>query len=113
MFGNDAGPVTEGPVNINKFEFGTLAVGGGSGAALFTYLVSPFEAIKARASRDGALVRQNFLLYFEILVLMSGKVETWFNNTQINLASSANTFAAIPKPNEPDVCLVFLKGWAA
>lgn len=57
VFGNDAGPVTEGPVNIEKFEFGTLAVGGGSGAALFTYLVSPLEAIKARAAQDGALVR--------------------------------------------------------
>jgi beta-glucosidase len=56
VFGNDAGPTTEGPLNQQQFEFGTLAVGGGSGAALFTYLVSPLEALKTRAAEDGALV---------------------------------------------------------
>jgi beta-glucosidase len=56
IFGNDAGPTTEGPLNQQQFEFGTLAVGSGSGAALFTYLVSPLEALKTRAAEDGALV---------------------------------------------------------
>jgi beta-glucosidase len=94
VFGNDAGDNTEGPLNQAQFEFGTLAVGGGSGAALFTYLVSPLEAIKTRAAKDGALV------------------ETWLNNTQVINRNPAG-WSAIPLPNDPDVCLVFLKGWAS
>lgn len=93
VFGNDAGPVTEGPLNQQKFEFGTLAVGGGSGAALFTYLVSPLEAIKTRAAQDGALV------------------EGWMNNTQV-IGRDPNGWGSSPLPNDPEVCLVFLKGWA-
>ncbi|KAI9150621.1 putative beta-glucosidase G [Paramyrothecium foliicola] len=93
IYGNGAGDITEGPINQDKFEFGTLAVGGGSGAGLFTYLVSPLEAIKARARTDGALV------------------ETWLNNTFV-LSQDSNAWAATPAPNNPDVCLVFLKGWA-
>jgi beta-glucosidase len=93
VYGNDAGDVTEGPLNQEKFEFGTLAVGGGSGAAHFTYLISPLEAIKTRAVKDGALV------------------EAWLNNTLV-LSRDANSWATTPAPNEPHVCLVFLKGWA-
>lgn len=93
IFGNDAGSGTEGPLNQQKFEFGTLAVGGGSGAALFTYLVSPLEAIKARAAQDGALV------------------ETWQNNTQV-INRDPNGWGSSPLPNDPEVCIVFLKGWA-
>lgn len=93
VFGNDAGDVTEGPLNQAQFEFGTLAVGGGSGAAHFTYLISPLEAIKARALKDDALV------------------EAWLNNTLV-LSRDASSWAATPAPNEPDICLVFLKGWA-
>lgn len=96
VFGNDAGEVTEGPINQAKFEYGTLAIGGGSGAALFTYLVSPLEAIRAKAREDGALV------------------ESWLNNTLVvDFKNTAGTWAAQPLPNEPEVCLVFLKGWAA
>lgn len=94
IFGNDAGPTTEGPLNQEKFEFGTLTVGGGSGAALFTYLVSPLEAIKTRAAQDGALV------------------ETWLNNTQV-IGRDPNGWGSTPLPNEPEVCLVFTKGWAS
>ena len=94
IFGNDAGPVTEGPLNQANFEFGTLAVGGGSGAALFTSLASPLEAIKKRASQDGALV------------------ETWLNNTQV-IGRDPNGWGSTPLPNEPEVCLVFVKGWAS
>ncbi|KAH6685809.1 beta-glucosidase [Plectosphaerella plurivora] len=93
VYGNDAGDVTEGPLNQEKFEFGTLAVGGGSGASHFTYLISPLEAIKARGLKDGALV------------------EAWLNNTLV-LTRDGGSWAATPAPNEPDVCLVFLKGWA-
>jgi beta-glucosidase len=94
VFGNDAGDTTEGPLNQQKFEYGTLAVGGGSGAALFTYLISPLQAIKARATQDGALV------------------ETRLNNTQV-ITRNATDRNAFPLPNDPEVCLVFLKGWAS
>jgi beta-glucosidase len=94
VFGNDAGDTTEGPLNQQKFEYGTLAVGGGSGASLFTYLISPLQAIKARAAQDGALV------------------ETRLNNTQV-INRNATDRNAFPLPNDPDVCLVFLKGWAS
>lgn len=93
VYGNDAGDITEGPLNQQQFEFGTLAVGGGSGAAHFTYLISPLEAIKTRAAKDGALV------------------EAWLNNTMV-LTMDASFFSGSPAPNDPDVCLVFLKGWA-
>lgn len=94
VYGNDAGDGLNGPLSLNDFEFGTLAVGGGSGAAHFTYLVSPLEAIKARAKQDGALV------------------EAWLNNTFIVNGPPATTFTRNPAPNDPEVCLVFLKGWA-
>jgi beta-glucosidase len=91
VFGNDAGDVTEGTLNQEPFEFGTLAIGGGSGAGRFTYLISPLDAIRVRARQDGALV-QPFL-----------------NNTFI--ANSDVTTLWNPQP--PEVCLVFLKSWAA
>ncbi|KAI0476191.1 beta-glucosidase-related glycosidase [Xylariaceae sp. FL0804] len=90
VFGNDAGDDTQGYYNMEDFEFGTLSVGGGSGTGRLTYLVSPLNAIKTRASKDGALVQQ------------------WLNNTLI--ATSNMTDLWIPKL--PDVCLVFLKTWA-
>lgn len=90
VFGNDAGEDTEGFYNQNDFEFGTLSVGGGSGTGRLTYLVSPLEAIKARASKDNALVQQ------------------WLNNTLI--VNSNVTDLWVPTP--PEVCLVFLKTWA-
>ncbi|KAL6407497.1 putative beta-glucosidase g protein [Ilyonectria robusta] len=94
VYGNDAGEVTEGPFNQRQFEFGTLAIGGGSGGAQFTYLISPLEAIKARAAKDNALV------------------EVWLNNTMA-MGRDLKPWQARPRPNEPDVCLVFLKSWAA
>lgn len=94
IYGNDAADITEGPLNQQQFEFGTLAIGGGSGAGHYTYLVSPLEAIKARAAKDNALV------------------ETWLNNTMIVTLDPTNFWASTPAPNNPDVCLVFLKGWA-
>ncbi len=52
--GNDAGPSSRGP---NGFAFaggddGILAVGWGSGMTSFSYLISPLEAIQARARKD-------------------------------------------------------------
>lgn len=91
VFGNDATDVTEGPLNQSPFEFGTLAVGGGSGAARFSYLVSPLEALKIKAREENILL------------------ETYLNNTFV-----ANTnISRVWNPYVPDVCLVFLKGWAS
>ncbi|EPE29989.1 (Trans)glycosidase [Glarea lozoyensis ATCC 20868] len=97
VFGNDAGEITEGPINQDIFEFGTLAVGGGSGAAQFSYLISPLQAIKERALETGAIV------------------EAWLNNTYVSqVTETAITGAGgILLANTPDVCLVFLKGWAS
>ncbi|KII90196.1 glycoside hydrolase family 3 protein [Plicaturopsis crispa FD-325 SS-3] len=54
LIGSDAGPGKQGP---NEFSDqggvdGILAMGWGSGSANFTYLISPLEAIQARARAD-------------------------------------------------------------
>lgn len=90
VFGNDAGEITEGLLNQKSYEFGTLAAGGGSGTGRLTYLITPLEAVKARAKKDGAIVQQ------------------WLNNTLI--ASSNVTDLWNPTP--PEACIVFLKTWA-
>ncbi|TVY81023.1 putative beta-glucosidase G [Lachnellula suecica] len=90
VFGNDAGPDTQGFYNQVDFEYGTLSSGGGSGTGRLTYLVTPLEAINAKAQIDGALVQQ------------------FLNNTLI--ATSDVSTLVIPTP--PDVCLVFVKTWA-
>jgi len=90
IFGNDAGYVTEGPINQEIFEFGTLAIGGGSGAGHFASLMSPLAAIRVRAVEGGSYVQH------------------WLNNTHI-AASDVSRFFAAP----PEACLVFLKSWAS
>jgi beta-glucosidase len=62
VFGNDAADFTDGLYPAGGFgsvgyNIGTLAVGGGSGSGRFSYIVSPLEAIKARAAQDGTLVQ--------------------------------------------------------
>ena len=71
-------------------EYGTLPVAGGSGAGRLSYLVTPLEAIKARASQDKALVQ-----YIQ-------------NNTLITQPGGLATIAPVP-----EICLVFLKSWAS
>ncbi|ORY08615.1 beta-glucosidase [Clohesyomyces aquaticus] len=90
IFGNDAGEDTQGLYNQVNFEYGTLTAGGGSGTGRLSYLVTPLEAIKQRASQDNTLVQQ------------------WLNNTLI-INSNVTDFWI---PETPDVCLVFLKTWA-
>lgn len=94
IFGNDAGEPQNGPLNRfgsqESLVYGTYAVGGGSGAARVSYLVTPQEAIKARAMRDGTLV------------------ETWLNNTLVATSEMTDLW----NYRGPDVCLVFLKSWA-
>ncbi|KAF2181119.1 glycoside hydrolase family 3 protein [Zopfia rhizophila CBS 207.26] len=90
IFGNDAGEDTQGFYNQVDFEYGTLVAGGGSGTGRLTYLITPLAAIKERAARDNALVQQ------------------WLNNTLIINSNVTDLWI----PQEPDVCLVFLKTWA-
>lgn len=90
VFGNDAGDIASGFYNQKNFEYGTLSAGGGSGTGRFTYIVTPLEAIRARAAKDKALVQY------------------WLNNTEI----AASDINALWIPKRPDVCLVFLKTWA-
>lgn len=90
VLGNDATNPTDGftwpdPEAQTGFEFGTLDVGGGSGSGRHTTLVSPLEAIKARAALTGA------------------RVQYLTSNTII----AADDFRSIYPT--PDVCLVFLK----
>ncbi|KAK9342742.1 glycosyl hydrolase family 3 N terminal domain-containing protein [Lipomyces starkeyi] len=98
VFGNDAGDPTNGLDTLNDgnlggdYEYGTLAIGGGSGTGRLSYVVTPLDAVKVRAARHGSLVQ--YLL----------------NNT---LASdSAVAFQSIA-PFPPEVCLVLLKTWAS
>lgn len=56
VFGNDAADLTNGLYFISLpdpgYEYGVLPSAGGSGAGRFTYVVSPLEAIKAKAGED-------------------------------------------------------------
>ncbi|CAI6332454.1 unnamed protein product [Periconia digitata] len=97
VFGNDAADLTAGQYSLGQYsllaggdyEIGTLPAGGGSGAGRYTYVVSPLEAIKARAQSYGALVQY----------VIDNKL----------LATGA---AGVLQPALPDVCLIFLKTWA-
>lgn len=94
VFGNGAGDYEAGLYSFvgaflaDPVEQGTLASGGGSGTGRFSYLVTPLEAIKARAKQDDALVQ--FILSNEII-------------TQYGIDSIQPA---------PEVCLVFIKSWA-
>ncbi|KAI1857261.1 uncharacterized protein JN550_013344 [Neoarthrinium moseri] len=94
IFGNDAGDPTDGLTALLTddplgFEYGTLDIGGGSGTGRHSNLVSPLNAIKERIANTG------------------GKVQYLLSNSII----SENNFRTIyPRP---DVCLVFLKTYAA
>ncbi|KAF2089190.1 glycoside hydrolase family 3 protein [Saccharata proteae CBS 121410] len=98
VFGNDAGEVTDGLTTFVNNTFkdfsyndGTVAVGGGSGTGRLSYLVTPFDAIKARAAQDGAMLQY----------ILNNNVIT---DPTIGLGSLA--------PTPPEVCLVFIKSWA-
>ncbi|KAH0847529.1 hypothetical protein AYO21_01437 [Fonsecaea monophora] len=97
VFGNDAGDLVNGQYFLTSafqtpfgYEYGTLPVAGGSGAGRLSYLVSPLEALKTRAALDGTLVQ--YILNNDLLTQPSG------------------LSAILPVP---EVCLVFLKSWAA
>ncbi|RPD58566.1 hypothetical protein L226DRAFT_536965 [Lentinus tigrinus ALCF2SS1-7] len=58
IIGNDSGPSTRGPNGYpdRGGDDGTLAMGWGSGTANFPYLITPLEALQARARKDRASV---------------------------------------------------------
>ncbi|PQE33069.1 glycosyl hydrolase family 3 N terminal domain-containing protein [Rutstroemia sp. NJR-2017a WRK4] len=95
IFGNDAPDPTDGLTYLDPapfpygFDIGTLDIGGGSGSGRHSSLVSPLDAVKARASTYGARVQ--YLTSNQVIA--EGK------------------FASIYPT--PDVCLVFLKTFAS
>lgn len=92
VFGNAAGDLTNGPYPHDKdYEYGCLPVGGCSGSSRLSQLISPLEALKTRAAKDGSMVQ--YIL----------------NNTQL---VTPGGFQKMIFP-VPDVCLVFLKTYAA
>ncbi|KAJ7617514.1 beta-glucosidase [Mycena polygramma] len=58
IIGNGAGPAALGPNGFpdRKGDDGVLAMGWGSGTANFPYLITPLDAITARADEDGSTV---------------------------------------------------------
>lgn len=92
IFGNSAGDLTNGPYpHGNDYEYGCLPAGGGSGSGRFSYLITPLEALKARAQQDGS------------------QVQYILNNTLLNTATGVSSIIS----PIPEVCLVFLKTYAA
>ncbi|PWN47015.1 hypothetical protein IE53DRAFT_390862 [Violaceomyces palustris] len=61
--GSDAGPLYQGPnywSDRGGWPYGTLAQGWGSGANDYSYLISPYEALQARARKDRTAFNWNF-----------------------------------------------------
>ncbi|KAJ7367385.1 glycoside hydrolase family 3 protein [Mycena albidolilacea] len=58
IIGNGAGPAARGPNGFpnRQGDDGVLAMGWGSGTATFPYLITPLDAITARAAQDGSTV---------------------------------------------------------
>ncbi|KAG6882216.1 hypothetical protein C0992_012460, partial [Termitomyces sp. T32_za158] len=59
LAGSDSGPAREAGPNAFRDQTGNdgiLAMGGGSGTANLTYLISPYEALQARARKDRTTV---------------------------------------------------------
>ncbi|GAP91798.1 putative beta-glucosidase 2 protein [Rosellinia necatrix] len=95
IFGNDAGDPVVGSafLDINNhpegYEFGTFAIGGGSGAVRYTDLISPLEAIRDYVKGYG------------------GRVQTVLDN---DLLAQGGFNTVYPTP---DACLLFLKAYAS
>ena len=88
VFGNDAPDVTDGLGIASDTSIGTLMMGGGSGTARASYIISPLSAILAKARLDGT------------------RVQYMTDNSHI---ADGNLGSLYPIP---DVCLVFLKSYA-
>lgn len=88
VFGNDAADPSDGLLVHQPFEIGTLDIGSGAGSGRHTYLVSPLEAIKARARTFG------------------GRVQHILRNSVLATGDFSSLYPI------PDVCLVFLNTYA-
>ncbi|KAI1123205.1 glycoside hydrolase family 3 protein [Nemania abortiva] len=94
IFGNDAGYPTIGSVFLDigthpeGFEYGTFAIGGGSGTVRHKDLITPLEAIQDHVKGYG------------------GRVQIVLDNDQL-AEGSFNTIYPTP-----DACLLFLKAYA-
>ena len=88
VFGNDAPDVTAGLAVAANVSIGTLMIGGSSGTARATYVVSPLTALLEKAVQDGT------------------RVQYVTDNSEI---ARGNLGALYPLP---EVCLVFLKTYA-
>ncbi|KAF3001609.1 hypothetical protein E8E14_006395 [Neopestalotiopsis sp. 37M] len=88
VFGNDAADPVDSLVYSAPFDIGTLDIGSGAASVRHTYLVSPLEAIKKRVTADG------------------GRLQYILHNTVLANNDFAGLFPI------PDVCLVFLNGYA-
>ncbi|KAJ3570339.1 hypothetical protein NPX13_g5759 [Xylaria arbuscula] len=95
IFGNDAGDPAVGSafIDINNhpegYEYGTFAIGGGSGSVRYTDLITPLEAIRDYVKGYG------------------GRVQTVLDN---DLLAQGGFNTVYPTP---DACLLFLKAYAA
>ncbi|KAF2014319.1 glycoside hydrolase family 3 protein [Aaosphaeria arxii CBS 175.79] len=95
VFGNAAGDLMSGFTSVsyagtlNGYEFGTLDVGGGSGSARHSSIISPLHAIIIRTSQ------------------WKGRVQYLLDNERL----AQDDFTSIWPV--PEVCLVFLKTWAS
>ncbi|KAH7408303.1 glycoside hydrolase superfamily [Phaeosphaeria sp. MPI-PUGE-AT-0046c] len=100
VFGNDAADFTTGLNPYLDYDIGTLPVGGGSGTGRFSYVVSPLEAIKTRAQSYRADVQ--YITDNNAIVQVTSAFAGFSGDALSSLA-----------PLPLDVCLVFLKSWAA
>ncbi|KAG8708414.1 hypothetical protein FRC09_001269 [Ceratobasidium sp. 395] len=109
VFGQDAGPnpgglLVCGPTNLcpgGSTNNGTNSVGGGSGATFPPYIVTPLEAIQARARQDGSQV--NWLLDDHDL-------ETAATNALIADTSIVFTYAYQTEGNDRDNLTLWSNG---
>lgn len=90
LFGNSAGAPVHGMYGDGSIFYGNQFVGGGSGTGRATFVSTPLAAINARAEQDNTLVQ--FFLN-NTLVIDSEMPDLWI-------------------PEQPDVCLVFVKSYA-
>lgn len=91
VFGNDAPAPAPGSYwdGETAYEYGTIFVGGGSGTGRSSIVVSPLDAIKARAEAEGT------------------RIVSIFDN---NLLAAGIFNGLYPQPEH---CLVFLKKWSS
>lgn len=105
VFGNDAPSPSDGlsgsvTSSTFGFEYGNLAVGGGSGTGRLTYLVTPLDALIAQAAQDKTSL--SYILNNDVIA-----GPTYAESFGIRFPAGIST--VIPTP---EVCLVFLKTYA-